>query len=250
MTLTAPPLAETPAQLWNSMPGWGITANLLPPEVIAGRRLTVVRKAIVGALVAVVVLAGAGYAYALFQQRSAHSDLSAQQAKTASLLAEQHKYGEVVTLTGTITQIKNQLATLMTADVDTTKLIDALAARLPRGATITQLQLSLTAANQQTSTSTSGGSPTGSQGGGALDTSGQTHIGSLTLTGSAGSMSDIAGFLNQLATLPGVVGVYPTSQGKNSSGPGAQFTIQMTLTDELYTHRYDQTAAATAPGGK
>ena len=250
MTLTAPPLVETPAQLWNSMPGWGITANLLPPEVIAGRRLTVVRKVIVGALAAVVVLAAGGYVYAYLQQRSANSDLSAAKAKTASLVAEQQRYSQVVTLTGTITDIKGQLATLMAADVDTTKLLNALVARLPHGAAVTQLQLSLDAAGEQTSTTTSSSSSSSTQGGGALDTSGQPHIGSLTVTGTAGSLSDIAAYLNQLATLPGVVGVYPTSQGKNSSGPGAQFTIQMTLTDELLTHRYDQTVAAAAPGGK
>jgi Tfp pilus assembly protein PilN len=249
MTLTAPPLPETTAQLWSTMPGWGITANLLPPEVIAGRRLAVIRKVIVFVLAAVVVLAAGGYVYAFFQQRSAHSDLSAEQAKTASLMADQQKYGQVVTLTGTITSIKGQLATLMADDVDTVRLIDAVTARLPHGAQVTQLQLNLDAADQQTATSGSSSGSTATQGGGALDTSGQPHIGSLTVTGTANSMSDIAAFLNQLATLNGVVGVYPTSQGKNASGPGTQFTIQMTLTDELLTHRYDQTAA-TVPGGK
>lgn len=249
MTLTAPPVPESTAQLWSTMPGWGITANLLPPEVIAGRRLTVIRKIIGGVLAAVVVMGGAGYAYAFIEQRSAESDLSAEQAKTTSLMDEQRKYGEVVTLTGAIAGIDAQLATLMASDVDTTKLVDALAARLPHGAAITQLQLNLDAAGEQTA-STPTSSSTASQGGGALDTSGQTHIGSLTVTGTAASMADIASFMNQLGTLPGVVGVYPTSQGKNASGPGAQFTIQMTLTDELFTHRYDNTTAATAPGGK
>jgi Tfp pilus assembly protein PilO len=250
MTLTAPPTAapDVTQRLWNSMPGWGITANLLPPEVLAARRIAVIRKMIVAGLIAVVVLAGGGYAYAFLQQRDARSQLSAEQQKTTALQAAQQQYSQVVLLAGSITQVKTQLAQLMAADVDTTKLIDNVAAQLPPKSTITQLDLALPAASTQSGTS-SGSSSSTSQGGSALDASGQPHIGSLTITGSTGELSEVAGYVNALAKLPGVVSVYPSSEGTGSGTSGVQFTINLTLTDDLLTHRYDDTSAP-AIGGK
>lgn len=240
MTLTAPPAT----QMWSSMPGWGITANLLPPEVVAARRLGVIRKMIVAAMILVVVLGGAGYGYALLQQHSAHGDLSAEQAKTTALLAEQRSYAEVVALSGTIDQIKTELSTLMAGDVDAGKLVDAIVARLPNGASITQLQATIAQDLGQTNSSSSSGT-----GVGVLDTSGRTHIGSVSVTGTVKSMQDGAAFATQLATIPGVVDVYPTSQTNNSGT--IQVTIQMILTDELLTHRFDATPAdASTTGGK
>lgn len=244
MTLTAPPAS----QLWSSMPGWGITANLLPPEIIAARRLRVVRKMIVGVLIAVVVLGGAGYAYAFFQQRTAQSQLSAEKSKTAELVQQQQKYAEVVQLAGTIAHIKGQLATLMAGDVDTSKLVDETVAALPPGGSITQLQVALTN-GPATSASTSSSTITAA-GGGVLDLSGQVHIGSMSVVGTARSMTDIAGYVNALSLLPGVVEVYPASQGTGTTPNAIQFTIEVTLTDKLLTHRYDVVSATAPTGGK
>src|SRR5690242_9838495 len=197
MTLTAPPAS----QLWSSMPGWGITANLLPPELIAARRLKTVRKMIVAALVLVVALGAAGYGYGMYEQDGAESALSTEQARTAQLLAQQQKYQEVVTISGSITQIKGQLATLMTGDVDVAKLIGVVAARQPHHGTITQLSATLVSDPSQP-TSTDGGAS-------VFDTSGQTHIGTMSITGTAPSMPDVAAFVNQLGGTPGIVGVFP-----------------------------------------
>lgn len=240
MTLTAVPPAS---QLWSSMPGWGITANLLPPEVVARRRLATVRKMILAVLAVVVVVAGAGYGYARFEQHSAQAGLSAEQAKTAALDAQQRSYAQVVTLTGTISGIKAQLATLMTGDIDAAKLVDAIVARLPAGATITQLQATLAQDLGQSSTSSS--TDTGV---GVLDTSGKTHVGSVSVTGTVKTMQDGSSFATQLATIPGVTEVYPTSQ--TTSSGSVQVTIQMVLTDALFTHRYDVAANGATTGGK
>lgn len=247
MTLTAPSSTHPTTQLWNSMPGWGIAANLIPPEVIAARRIAAIRKMIITGLVAVVVLAAAGYAYAFMQQRQAQSQLSAAQAQTTALETSQQRYSQVVTLAGSIAQVKTQLAALMADDVDAAKLVDDVAAQLPPKSTITQLQLSLDAASQQAAGTSSSGSST-STGGGALDASGEQHIGTLTLNGSTGSLSEVAGYANALAKLPGVVSVYPTSEGTSTGTAGVTFTIDLTLTDQLLTHRYDATTTTT-PGG-
>ena len=50
-----------PNQPWNGMPGWGIVADLTPPELIASRHLKVLRKWIVLGLVVLVLACVAGY---------------------------------------------------------------------------------------------------------------------------------------------------------------------------------------------
>ena len=234
MTLTAPPAS----QLWSTMHGWGITANLLPPELIAARRLKAVRKLIAAALVLVVVLAAGGYGYGMYQQSGVEAALSSEQARTSQLLAQQQKYQEVVTLTGSIAQIKGQLATLMTGDVDVANLLSVIAARQPHGGSITQLQATLV--SDPTQPSTDGGAS-------VFDNSGHTHIGTMSIAGTAPSMTGVAAFVNQLSATPGIVGVFPSSQ--TGSGRSVQYTIQLTLTDELLTHRFDM-LTTTPTGGK
>ena len=51
MTMTSPPV-----QLWSAMPGWGIAADLTPPEIINARQLKLLRKLLGGGLVALLVL--------------------------------------------------------------------------------------------------------------------------------------------------------------------------------------------------
>src|SRR6476659_3478522 len=110
--------ATQPKQLWATMPGWGITANLLPPEIIAARRVRVVRKAVVAAIIAVVLLGAGGYTYAYLQNRNASDGLATQQNRTTELQSQQRKYDEVVRISGDVTQIKSVLAGLLTQDVD------------------------------------------------------------------------------------------------------------------------------------
>lgn len=242
-------LATPSTQLWKTMPGWGVTANLLPPEIVTARRLRVLRKIMLAVIGAVLVLGAAGYGYAMMQKRSAESDLAAAENATTQLQGQQRKYAEVVQIGGTVSQIKTQLATLMTADVDFAKVIDAVLAQQPRGGAVTQLQLSLTAVG-----STGTGAAPQSTASGVLDTSGRVHIGAISLTGTTGSMADVPLFVTRLSTVPGIVSVYPTSQQANDKT--IEYTVQLTVTDQVLTHRYDVAGTAASgttpstPGGK
>ena len=66
MTATAP----APVQLWSTMPGWGIAADLTPPELINSRALKTMRKWL-GAGLVVLLLACVGGYVAAARQRSA-----------------------------------------------------------------------------------------------------------------------------------------------------------------------------------
>jgi Tfp pilus assembly protein PilO len=216
--------------LWNTMPGWGVVANLLPPEVILARRVRVLRKAIVILLITVVALAGVGYGYAFWQAHEASSDLGVEQSRTAELHRQQSKYGNVVQMQGTVANVKSQIATLLAKDVDVTNLISRVVGKLPTGASITQLSLALSVGTAQAVV------PANAANNAVLDPSGRQHIGTINLTGQAHSLDQVAAFVTGVASVPGIVGVFPTSQ--QGTKTAVQFSVQLTLTDQALSHRY------------
>jgi len=223
-------VAAQPERLWSRMPGWGIVADLTPPELIASRRLRVLRRGLIVVLVVVVALCAAGYAYGYVKHRSASHDLAAETSTAASLRAQQKRYDAVVTMQATTAQINDQIAKLMTGDVNIAPLIDELRHSLPATMTMSQLTISLNADATKDSTSTNGG---------VLDTSAHAHIGTITITGLALRASDVATFVDHLSALKGVVEPYPLTN--EATDGGMQYSIELTLTDELYSHLHDVT---------
>jgi len=236
-----PPVRAHTTQLWNSMPGWGIVANLLPPEVLAARRVRVLRKLVVAALAVVVLLGAGGYGYAFWQARSAKSDLHAAQDQTTQLQLQQRKYGAVVQLQNQAAQIKSQLGGLLSADVNVPKLATAIMALSPAKSSLTKLDVEVTTASAQPASSNADSS-------GVLDTSGHQHIGTITVTGTVHSIDDVATYVTRLSGLPGIVEVFPASQ--QNDGKLVTYSIEMTMTDQLYSNRFAAaTSAAATTGG-
>ncbi|MCU1659194.1 MAG: Fimbrial assembly family protein [Pseudonocardiales bacterium] len=219
-------------QLWNTMPGWGIVADLTPPELVAIRRLRVLRKLIVVGLAAVVVLCAGGYVLAMTKHSAAASAVGDANARTTQLQAEANKYSRVTRIQGSITQIQGKVATLMKTDVNLPELLGKIRADLPGSMAISQLTLTLTKV------------PGSNAAGSVLDTSGHIKIGSVTMSGSGRTLDDLPAYVDHLNQIPGLSNVVP---GSNTAGArSTQFSLTFDLTDQLYSHRYDVSTA----GGK
>ena len=225
----------TPGQLWRTMPGWGITTNLLPPEIVVARRIKVLRKVVVLSVVAVLLLGVGAYFYALSQKDNASSELAAAQGQTAALRAQQAKYSQVVTISADIQAVASQLSTVLQPDVDMNALLARIIGASPAGK-LTSVQLEVTGDTAAASGANSGA--------GALDNSGRTHVGTVSITGVTNSLSQVASYVVKLDEIPGVVTAFPSSQ--TSDAKSVTYTIQMTLTDQVFSHRYDS-LAATSP---
>jgi len=221
-----------------SMAGWGIVADLTPPELIAKRRLRVVRRLVVAGVAAVVLLCAGGYGYAVWQHGVADDGLAAEQLRTTTLLAEQHKYSSVTVVRGAIGQVQDQLAGLLAGDVNVEALVVSVVSALPADMTITQMTVTISAA----SVAGSSGSSDGAGGIGSLDMSGATHIGTVTLAGTGVQLSDLAGYVQALQGAKGVFEPYPLSN--QATETGTTYSLQLTLTDALLTHRFDVQAGA------
>jgi uncharacterized protein HemX len=220
-TLLSKPDTGTP---WSAMPGWGIVADLTPPELVAARRLKVLQRYIAAGLATVVLLCAAGYAFAYVKNSSASDAVDAANARTTDLTAQQSKYAAVTQLKATTTGITSQTRTLMATDVDMAGLLGTLRRLVPA-------TMALTAVTVSTTPAAAGSTP-------SLDGSARPTIGTITLTGSSHRLVDLASYVSRLSALPGVVDVVPSSNTAGSANV-ATWNVSLQITDLLYTHRYD-----------
>ncbi|HEY2042920.1 MAG TPA: hypothetical protein VGH11_09605 [Jatrophihabitans sp.] len=217
-----------PNQIWNSMPGWGIVADLTPPELIASRRLRVLRRLIAAGLVALLALVIAAYAFVFLQHSSANDALSAERSRTTQLQAAQGKFAEVTQIQTKLGQINGQIKTVMSGDVDFSALLTQIRGALPGTMTINTAALTLNVGSAKAGQSTTSG---------GLDTSGHQVIGTVTLTGAAVRYTDVSHFVDSLAAVNGIVNVLPTSAQAEKGA--VQYNLTLNLTDQLLTHRFD-----------
>ena len=224
-----------------SMPGWHVVADLTPPELIASRRLKVVRLLVLIAVVIVAAGCVGGYYYAHQQATAAADDLAAAQATSATLQAQQRRYTSVTTLQHAIDAVRGQVATLMTDDVDFSALIGDITAALPAGMSITQAQVTITPTGAVGAAGGPGGAGSAGNVGGAsaLDASGDTHIGTITLagTGTGKTLDDLAAYVQKLRSVAGVFDPYPLTNVVGETG--TTFSLQITLTAARLSHAFD-----------
>jgi hypothetical protein len=236
-------IPSAPQALWSSMPGWGIVANLLPPELIDARRAHAMRKIVACAAIAIVVLAGLTWGYEKWRSSSASSDLAKSQQTTRQLTASQNEFGDVVQIKGDVAAVQAKVATLMTNDVDYPALIATMTRDQPTEMVLTAMSISVNSGFSASGvTNSNSNSNTSSN----LDLSGAQHIGTVTLTGIAARYTDVSAYVTKLGLITGVTQVYPVS---SIAGPeGVQFSVQITLTDKLLTHRFTASTAGAKSG--
>lgn len=223
----------TPQQIWNTMPGWGIVADLTPPELIATRRLRLLRKLLAAGLSVLLVLLAAGYGYARLQARSASSELADANLRTVQLHSEQNKYNTVTQVQGSIETVQQAISKLMASDVDMSGVLGELRTALPSSMTVDSLDLTVSQAGAAAAKAASLNS---------LDTSGHQTIGKINLEGDAHSLNDLAAYVTNLQAVPGVIDVVP---GNNSmSGGVVAWSLSCSITDQVVSHYFDKKAGA------
>jgi hypothetical protein len=216
------------AGLWQVRPGWGISVDLTPVEIVNTRKVRSLKKLIVATLALVLVLCFGATAKTLLDKVDAQDSYDAAQATTTELQAEAATYAGITAMQTTIAESDVQVAALMSNDIDFVNLLARIRTALPPGVSIgTQtVALALQAAADPAAVPAAPGS---------------AIIGSVLLSGSGGSIKDLASFVTNLIRLKGVVDVVPTSTSKTDDG--VDYTMTLNITDTLYTNL----ATGTAP---
>ena len=233
---TAEPIAQTmtmerPA-LWHALPGWGIAADLTPPELINARQLKVLRWWMAAGLVVLLVVCAGGYYLAARDRSSATAELTVVQDQTRELQVVGRSYSGVIAIQGSVKQIETQVAQVMSADVDVVALLVVLQSSLPKTMTINQEAITISTAGVAGTAGTAGTSTGSSQ-----DSSGLPRIGTITIGGTGRTLDDLSDYIDSLQAVPGLVDVLPVSN--TAAGKGTQFSLTIGLTNALLSHRFD-----------
>lgn len=228
--------AVEPPTLWHAMPGWGIAADLIPPELINARQLKVLRRLLAAALVVLLIVCAGGFYLAAEHNSAAKSELSDLQFRTSQLQAAGRLYSGVVSIQRSVSQVQTQIIQVMAGDVDLVALMNQLQSNLPKTMTISQEAVTISTAGVAGATTTPA---TGAASGGGLDTSGLPRIGTVTLSGTGRSLDDLPDYIDRLNTVTGLVDVLPISNTVSATGGGSQYSLTIGLTNALLSHRFE-----------
>lgn len=225
MTPQTPPAAAVRLPLWTIVPGWGIAADLTPPEVVKVRQLRVLRRWIAIGLVMLLLVCSGIFYLVLRDNDDVAADLAAVSDQTRQLQADARRYTDVVSIQNQVRTIDGEVAEVMAADVDLVALMNEFQNGLPATMTITQQSIII---------ATSGVAATGS------DASGAATIGTVSMSGTGQTVDDLPDYIDRLQAIPGVVDVVPLANALDGEeGTGTQFSLSLSLTDALLSHRFD-----------
>ena len=236
-----PPAAKLPAA--DGTRFVAVRANLLPDEIVSARQVEVVRKQVVLGLALVVALLIAWFGFSWWQTQLANGDLDDAQHQTTALQNQQTTYGPLVNAQNQTNAIRGQLHTLLAADLPWTKMLTTIRDQAPSGVRLTGINASVSA-----------GVPAAAPGGAAtvgngsvLNATGQQTVGQVAVSGTAGTKSAVAAYVDKLGRVPGLTAALPSAV--TTSGGVVTFTINVLITSQALGGRY--AVAPVAPtGGK
>jgi Tfp pilus assembly protein PilN len=223
------PISTTTRVDWAPVP----KVNLLPPEIVEGRRLARLKRVLGGALVVVTAGCAGGVVWAQAGVASAQDEVDAAQARAATLQAQQAKYAEVPRVTGLIDTATTARQTAMGQDVRWYGFLSELSMTTPKGVSLVSLEVALD------DSSAPAGQPAG-----PLTPSGIGHV---SFSGKADHFPDVAGWLDAVGSVHGLDGstLQTATRGvagtEGSTGP-ITFTSTVQVTSKALTHRYDRKA--------
>lgn len=163
--------------------------NLLPPEVYSKRSLGKVKARLGLALVGVLLLAVAAFVYAAFAEKLAADELAQAQDEVARLQQEQLQYAEVPLVKGYISAVEAARELGTATEVLWPDYLRAVQAVTPEGVAVVEL-----------TTEMPGPITSGTPSANPLDS---VSVGSITFTGQAATLPDLAAWMEALDRIPG-----------------------------------------------
>ena len=212
-----------------------ISADLLPDEIVAGRRTRRTRAWVLVLLM--LVLAGMGGWYALAERElsAADQELATVNAEVTELQRRQNDFAPVVNVQAETNTITKQLGTLLANDLPWATLTDTLrGAADTAGVTVSGMSGTLNDAES------------GAAGAVTLpSSSGAATIGTVTVTGTAPDKPSVAKYVDALSGLTIVANPYLTSVAETEDD--VQFSLTVDITAKALCGRF---TTACSTGGK
>lgn len=121
-------------------PEWA-QVDLLPPEVLAGRKLSTTKRVLALSLVGTLALCGMGYVWSTFEVQSADERLADAESQAMTLRKERQKYAEVPVVLNAITDATAARFVGLSTEISWAPYVRAVSAVIPQGATITSVAI-------------------------------------------------------------------------------------------------------------
>lgn len=219
-----------------------IAANLLPVEIIEGRRGRRIRRLVLVLLVFVIVMLGAWFAGTSYQTHAARTDLARAEADATAMQQQQKAFGVLLDTQAQSAEVKTQLTGLLANDLSWTKLLSGLRTSAPSGVRLTGVNGGLI---EQT------GTDAGKSASGLPAASDAKVIGKLTVIGAGADKTAVATYLNAIGKLPGVANALLTGATQQTKPKtGVLFTVTLDLTSDALGGRYSAATPAAGTGGR
>ena len=205
--------AVSPQQIARVLP---IRANLLPTEITAGRRARRVRIALIGAVLAVVVVMGLWYFYAVQQKATATENLEVANDQVRRAQQSKAKHTELTRIINEQEAITKELKTLLANDLPWAKTLDTVRSTgTAAGVTVTEIVGTISV-------------PQNGSAGDAVVT--------LSVTGSGSDKKTVALFVERLAEVKGMTDPYLSTATQNEDK--VDFALTVELTPEAFCGRF------------
>lgn len=200
--------------------------DLLPPEVIAGRRFRTARGWMVLSVVGTVLLTGGVLWLAANDADNAAEELALEQARTTELNAEAAQYAAVPAILASVDRAEAALDTAMASDVEWYRYLSQMAVVAPEGVWFTSLTMTAVA-------------PTGAPGADPLAP--VDAIGDVQTVGRGLTYGDVATWMDNLSSVSGYDHVLLSSTTRNAESgdePFVDFQVGAKVLPEAYSNRY------------
>ncbi len=214
-----------------------ISADLLPEEIVAGRRGRRTRGWVLTALLVVLAALGGWYADAGHDTAVADRDLAKVNDRAIALQHEQREHARVVNVQTETTAITGRLKKLLADDLPWATLLGTLRTTgADSGVVVQGISAMLQAKAEGASTAAT-----------LPSTGGAATVGTVTVTGTGPDKPSIARYVEALAKLKTVASPYLTTAVQNDDG-SVGFTLTVEITEQALCGRF--TTACSTTGGK
>jgi len=202
--------------------------DLLPPEIIAGRKFARARGWMVVAVVGTVGLTGAAFFVADARADEAATQLAATQARTTELDAEAAQYDDVPATLAAVDRAETALETAMVTDVEWYRYLSQLGSVTPEGVWFTSVTFT--------------GTPPGGQAVVSGDPLAPTDaVGDVITVGKALTYTDVAAWMDNVSSVTGLDHVLFSTAALTTVDvpePFVDFQVSAKVLPEAYSDRF------------
>lgn len=215
-----------------------VHANLLPDEIIEARRGRQIKRYVIIGLGGLLALVVALYGLSVWQTSRAKDNLQQAQERTIALQHQKRQYQPLLEAQAESEAVRSALIKLMAGDLQWKDMLTTLRSTAKGGVEVTGVTGTLSAGATKLDKQSAGLD--------VLNNTGNSQVGTLTITGTARDKNAVAEYVDELSKVAGLTAPFPASV--TTANGTLTFSVSAIITSEALGGRYAPAGSST--GGK